>query len=61
MVYSDFQDIKLSALGLATMRLPMIDGDDSRLKFLRLWLISQQSLDNDIKQESLPGFGISDR
>ena len=31
MVYRDFQDLKLSALGMGAMRLPVIDGDDSRI------------------------------
>ncbi len=31
MIYRDFQDIKLSGLGLGMMRLPVIDGDDSRV------------------------------
>lgn len=28
MIYRDFQDLKLSALGMGTMRLPVIDGKD---------------------------------
>ena len=31
MIYRDFQDLKLSALGFGAMRLPVIDGDDSRV------------------------------
>ena len=31
MIYKSFQDIKLSALGLGTMRLPILDGDNSKI------------------------------
>ncbi len=31
MIYRDFQDLKLSGLGMGAMRLPVVDGDDSRI------------------------------
>lgn len=31
MIYKNFQDLKLSALGLGAMRLPVIGGDDSKI------------------------------
>ena len=31
MIYKKFQDLELSALGLGCMRLPVMDGDDSRI------------------------------
>ena len=31
MIYRDFQDLKLSGLGMGAMRLPVTDGDDSRI------------------------------
>ena len=31
MIYKNFQDMKLSALGMGAMRLPVINGEDSRI------------------------------
>ena len=31
MIYRDFQDLKLSGLGMGAMRLPVVDGDDSKI------------------------------
>ena len=31
MMYRDVQDVKLSALGMGAMRLPVVDGDDSKI------------------------------
>ena len=31
MMYRDFQDVKLSALGMGAMRLPVVDGNDSKI------------------------------
>ena len=37
MIYREFQDLRLSALGMGAMRLPVLDGEDSQRK---KWSIS---------------------
>lgn len=31
MIYNEYKDLKLSALGLGNMRLPVVDGDDNKI------------------------------
>ena len=31
MIYREFQDLRLSALGMGAMRLPVLDGEDSKI------------------------------
>ena len=31
MIYKEFQDLKLSALGMGCMRLPVLNGDDAQV------------------------------
>ena len=31
MIYNDFKGLKLSALGMGTMRLPVLDGKDNQI------------------------------
>ena len=31
MIYREFQDIRLSNLGMGAMRLPVLDGDDAKI------------------------------
>ena len=48
MLYNNFKDIKLSALGLGTMRLPIIDGDDSKIDVEKTKEIIKYALNNGI-------------
>ena len=48
MIYRDFQDMKLSGLGLGAMRLPVLDGDDSRIDEAAATQMVAYAMDNGI-------------
>ena len=49
MVYREFQDLQLSALGMGAMRLPVIDGNDAQIdKQLLKWLLMPWSMASTI-------------
>ncbi len=48
MIYKKFQDLDLSALGVGSMRLPVIDGDDSRVDVEETAKMVEYALNNGI-------------
>ena len=40
MIYKEFQDLKLSALGMGAMRLPVMDGAGLMSRLLLIWWIT---------------------
>lgn len=48
MVYKEFQDLKLSALGMGTMRLPLIDGKDEQVDEAKTAEIIAYAFENGI-------------
>ena len=48
MIYKKFQDLKLSALGLGAMRLPVIDGDDAKIDEETTAKMVEYAMDNGI-------------
>ena len=44
MIYRTFQDIRLSGLGMGAMRLPVINGDDSRIDEARTFSMVDQAM-----------------
>ena len=48
MIYRDFQDMKLSGLGMGAMRLPVIDGDDSRIDEARAQAMVDYAMENGV-------------
>ena len=48
MVYKDFQSKRLSALGMGAMRLPCIDGDDSKIDENKTYEMVKYAIENGI-------------
>ena len=48
MIYKDFQDLKLSALGFGAMRLPVLEGDDSRIDKAAVLKMVDTAMENGI-------------
>lgn len=48
MIYRDFQDIKLSGLGLGMMRLPVIDGNESQIDEVKASEMIEYAMKNGI-------------
>lgn len=48
MIYRDFQDIKLSALGMGTMRLPICDGDYNKVDIPAVREMVAYAIKNDV-------------
>jgi len=48
MIYRDFHGLKLSALGFGAMRLPVLDGDDSRIDEAAALLMVDTAMQNGI-------------
>ena len=48
MIYKDFQDLKLSALGMGTMRLPVINGDDANIDYEAAQKMVDYAIENGV-------------
>ncbi len=48
MIYKKFQDLQLSALGLGAMRLPVIDGDNSRIDMEKTAEMVKYAIDHGV-------------
>ena len=48
MVYKNFQDLKLSALGMGTMRLPVINGDDANIDYEAAQKMVDYAIENGV-------------
>ncbi len=48
MIYKSFQDIQLSALGMGTMRLPVVGGDNSNIDIARVEEMVAHAMENGI-------------
>lgn len=48
LIYREFQDLKLSALGMGAMRLPVIDGNDSKIDYAETEKMISYAIENGI-------------
>ena len=48
MIYKNFKELSLSTLGFGTMRLPTIDGDNSKIDEGRVYEMVEYAINNGV-------------